>query len=260
MAKNKYPKLNKPGYRKPKGNYVSRLIAKKIKYIVLAVLLAGGGYGGRLAYNYITHLPYFEVSSILIKGNKKVQHSQIRQLINSGYQQNIFEIDAEKAGEAIEMHPYIKQAKVTKTFPGTVNITVKERTGFALLNSDGLYVVDEEGVVLEKFDGKKLPDLPIISGVFKERLRPGKKCTQAAIKHGLQVLCRLKETNLLRDVSEVNVQDPYNAVFYTVRNGIEVRLGEGNIEQKLNYMKTVWQNLNARIKEVNFWIYDIRIW
>ncbi len=252
MASNKYPALKKSGRRKSKNKYFSRLFTKTIKYSALVALIIGIGYGGHQLYNYVTNLPYFEISSIWINGNQRLKHSQIRRLIDLDYQQNIFGVDAAAAVQAIEAHPYIKQAWVTKTFPGTVNIKVKERTRFALLNSDGLYVIDREGVVLEKFKGKKLPNLPIISGTFKEQLSPGKRCASAAIKHGLQVLCQLERTNLLRDVSEVNVQYPYNTVFYTVKDGIEVRLGEGGVEQKLSHMKTVWQSLNARIKEVDF--------
>lgn len=252
MAKSKYPALKKSKYRKSKSKHHGGFIAKTTKYGALVALLVGIGYGGLKAYNHIIHLPYFEITSIWINGNQRLKHSQIRQLLDLGYQQNIFEIDTEIASLALETHPYIKKAWVTRSLPSTINIKIQERTRFTLLNSTGFYVVDEEGVVLEELKGKRLPNLPIISGVFNEQLVPGKRCTSSTIKHGLRILNQLGETNLLRDVSEVNVQDPYNAIFYTIKDGIEVRLGEGRIKQKLSYMKTVWRNLNARIKEVDF--------
>lgn len=252
MASSKYPSLKKSARRWQRAKYLSSLITGFVKYSALLMLLAGAGYGGVRAYRYITCLPYFEVSTIQIKGNRKLNKSQIRKLANLSYQENIFDVDTELSQKALEDHPYIKQAYISKQFPDTIQVITKERTKFALLNSGGHYVVDEEGVVLEKLGDGPWPNLPIINGALEEGLKPGRRCVTAEVKQGLQILKHLEESHLLDDVSEVNVKNLCCPLFYTLREGIEVRLGEGEIKQKLAQMKTVWQNLNARIKEVDF--------
>jgi cell division protein FtsQ len=221
-----------------------------MKYGAVLLLVAGIGYGGAKAYNYIYWLPCFEVSAIRIEGNRVLNPSQIRQLAGLCYQQNIFEVDTDLARDSLEAHPYVKRAWVSRKLPSTICIRVQERSRFALLNSASLYVVDEEGVVLEELKGVSWPDLPIINGGPKQRLPVGKRCASAALEQGLQILKCLREARLLGDISEVNVRDSYCPLFYTLREGVEVRLGEGQIKQKLAYMKTVWEDLNARIKEV----------
>ncbi len=253
MAKSKYPSL-KSGHRRSKGKYPGRLFTGFIKYSALTALLLGSGYWGVKAYRYITRLPYFEVSTIRIKGNWVLDKSQIRMLANLSYQQNIFDIDTESSKKALEAHPYIKQAHISKRLPDTIQIITEERTRFAMLmlNSGGRFVVDEEGIVLEELSGGRLPNLPIISGASEGLLKPGNRCRTKAVKNGLQILKQLGESRFLGDVSEVNVNNSSSPLFYTLKEGIEVRLGEGEIGQKITQMKIVWRNLNARIKEVDF--------
>jgi cell division protein FtsQ len=250
LARGKYKQLKKTSYRGSRLRRYKQLIAGLAKYGMYPLLVLGIGYGGIKAYNYIYHLPCFEVSTIQIEGTRVLNDSQIRRLAGLSYQQNIFDVDTELAGQGIESHPYIKEVEVSRRLPNTICIKVKERARFALVKAGGMYVVDEEGIVLEELSGGACPDLPIISVVAKGRIRLGEHNASLGIENGVNILKCLREAQLLGNVSEINVQDTYCPLFYTLREGIEVLLGAGRIEQKLVRMKTVWQDLNARINEV----------
>jgi cell division protein FtsQ len=250
LAKIKYKSVPKSAYKKQKARSHKRLIGRMIRWCTCLVILTVIGYGTIKVCKYIYKLPCFAIAKIQIEGNKVLNDSQICQLAGLYYQQNIFDLNSKLARQAIESHPYVRQVSISKRLPNTVYIRAQERNGFALVKSGGIYIVDDEGIVLEELKGVKLPDLPIISGVAQECLKIGAKVVPEALHNGLHILKCLRENQFLTNVSEVNVKDPYCRMFYTLSEGIEVLLGEGEIMQKLQQMKTVWHDLNARIKEV----------
>jgi len=58
---------------------------------------------------------------------------------------------------------WVRDASIQKVFPSTLRITIIERTPFALLERDGLWLADEEGHVLEPVYSLEEYALPVIS-------------------------------------------------------------------------------------------------
>ncbi len=250
MAKKNYHKNKKTGYRKTKSKYTKRRQLISIKYFLLMILIGFLGYGSFWGYESIRQLPCFDISKIHIEQNKLFNDTEICKLAGLSYQQNIFQVDTNKLKERIEKQPYIKNAVVYKQLPSTIHIDLQERVKFALVNAGALFIVDDEGVVLEKLNKRPWPNLPIISGVSSSELKIGYRSPSKALNEGINILKQLQKANLIKNVSEINVADIFNPMFYTLSEGVEIRLGDGQIKQKLVYMKSVWRQLNARIKEV----------
>ena len=60
---------------------------------------------------------------------------------------------------------WVKDARVSRRLPDTLDIDIVERTPAALWQSDGrLALIDHEGVVLDRVQVDKMPDLPLLIG------------------------------------------------------------------------------------------------
>jgi cell division protein FtsQ len=76
---------------------------------------------------------------------------------------NILLCDLQAVRADVRRLAWVKDASVQKVFPATLRITVVERTPFALLERDGLFLADEEGWPLERVPAREGYDLPVVS-------------------------------------------------------------------------------------------------
>ena len=72
-------------------------------------------------------------------------------------------MEREKA--RLEAQPWIRQARVTRLLPSTLQVVIEERVPFAVWQSKGkTYVVDREGAVLAPVVREAYADLPLVVG------------------------------------------------------------------------------------------------
>jgi hypothetical protein len=98
---------------------------------------------------------------------------------------NILLCDLEAVRTQVRRLAWVKDASVQKVFPSALRITVVERTPFALLERDGLRLVDEEGHALEpvySLDEYKLPVVSDETGFasgFTEKWEAARRCLRS---------------------------------------------------------------------------------
>jgi cell division septal protein FtsQ len=76
---------------------------------------------------------------------------------------NILLCDLQALCGDIRRLAWVKDVSIQKVFPSELRITVVERTPFAVLERDGLYLADKEGRVLERVYSLEEHRLPVIS-------------------------------------------------------------------------------------------------
>jgi len=95
---------------------------------------------------------------------------------------NIFLLDISKVQRALGSYAWVKNVRVRKTFPASLEIDIAARTPAALMEKDTIYLIDEEGVALERADLSAYPGLPLFidEGHFsqnsQEKLRLAREC------------------------------------------------------------------------------------
>jgi cell division protein FtsQ len=73
--------------------------------------------------------------------------------------------DAENAKALLENLDWVATAKVQRSFPNQLEISVEERVPFAVWQRDGAYyVIDRSGSAMSNVAPGKLPDLPLVTG------------------------------------------------------------------------------------------------
>ena len=129
--------------------------------------------------------------------------------------------DVEAARDRLKTNPWIADATVLKLYPDRLQIGVKEREAFALWQQAGrVSVIAGDGTVLEPYVNPRLIRLPLVVGLG----------AAAAAKEFLALLDRTPE---LRDQVRASVLISERRWNLRLRNGLDVRLPETDVEQAL---------------------------
>ena len=96
-------------------------------------------------------LPYFNITKIEIVGNVNVPTTKINEQINTHLNSNIFYASFEDSKSDIVKNPYTLGVTIKKILPNKIVIQMEERVAvFYGKVKDNYYIIDNEGVLLEK--------------------------------------------------------------------------------------------------------------
>jgi hypothetical protein len=116
--------------------------------------------------------------------------------------QNIFLIDTTVLGARVETLPQVASVTLAKQWPGTLTVTVVERTPVLLWQTKyGTYSVDRQAVVIapagQALDAQGLQTLVDVRsrqvGLSDQPIRPGVRLSQADVAFALLVFARLPQ-------------------------------------------------------------------
>jgi cell division protein FtsQ len=183
------------------------------------------------------------VSSLVIEGNVVVEKATITKL--SGVTPGAF---IEKANlhsirENILADTFIEDAVVTREYPSTINIRVRERVPIAILNADLNLYIDREGIVITHGIDPRIIDLPVISGIpATVTIKPGQRIAMDVIGPSLQLLLTAKSmgSEFYHLISEVQIRGDGDLVIYSSEGGIPILFGKGDTIDKLINLEALW--------------------
>lgn len=198
-----------------------------MNYKVLVNLFIIAAVGAALVgFFNISRPKYFTVSEIIIKGNEKIESTEI--IKRSGIRAGItsmffFESDAI---DKIKENLWAKDVKIKKDFPGKVTIEVTETDAFCIImdKSGKPYYLNENGDKLGPAVLKEGLDFPIIlsDGIYNDLL-----------DQAIEILNLSKSSSVLnwKEISEVNISQEHGLKLITVDKRL-IEFGIGNIARK----------------------------
>ncbi|MBI4184764.1 MAG: FtsQ-type POTRA domain-containing protein [Proteobacteria bacterium] len=90
-----------------------------------------------------------KVSEIVIEGRERMPLTELAGALGVGWGESILAFDPRAARERIEALSWVREAEVSRWFPGTVRLRIVERVPFALWQHQGRFaVIDREGAVI----------------------------------------------------------------------------------------------------------------
>jgi cell division protein FtsQ len=177
------------------------------------------------------------IKNISLAGNKHLTDDEIKTLAGIHTDEDLFTVSNKKICERLLKSPWLRSASVRKEFPATLSLSIEEEAPFALLDMNNrLFLIGENGKLLEEIKDDSIPFLPIITGdPFKE-----KDGFLEALK--LVKAMNYKGFSSERDHIEIIVKKPHELTV-TIDGNI-VKMGAGGYEEKLvrfieleNYIK-----------------------
>jgi cell division protein FtsQ len=138
-----------------------------------------GGHGGEIAENLqnvcddIANAAGFRISEIALTGEHELGRQKVLAIAGITDRSSLLFLDPAQTRRRLTANPWIAEATVLKLYPGRLRIDVKERKPFALWQKDGnVYLIAEDGTVLEAFVPQRFASLPLVVGQGAEHAAP----------------------------------------------------------------------------------------
>ncbi|MBC8203945.1 FtsQ-type POTRA domain-containing protein [bacterium] len=145
--------------------------------VLLLLFIGIGGFALWKLVFWSLQTESFAVKQVNIKGLRYQDKTSVSTIINSALGQNIFRVGLDSLEMRVERLPWIKKARLYRSFPAHLNLVVEERSLIAALNRGGRLIgVDCDGNTTAELRPGEVFDLPIIS-----KLRSGEKEMKQAV-------------------------------------------------------------------------------
>lgn len=178
----------------------------------------------------ILYAGVFRIRTVTVVGNRSVSWEDVVKAAGLDSGVSYFRVNEEKIRANLERNRYLVYEGLETSFPSSLTLYVRERSARANVKSRGtLYLLDEEGMVLEQADANQLrDDLPVVTGLQPNEAIPGQVIVPR-VGEQLTVYRELMQELLLQgylgEVSELILTSPENLSMVT-RNGYTVHLGK----------------------------------
>jgi cell division septal protein FtsQ len=151
----------KDGRSKPKK--LRRKIRLRAHHILLSFLfLTGLFFAIQQLYLFLISWERLNVTEIDVICNKPEITGEISRVLSRKNIGNILLLDIRQLQDSLAEHRWIRKVRVKKIFPSSLRVEIEERIPIALLKKDSVYLIDREGIELEKASLHKRPNLPLL--------------------------------------------------------------------------------------------------
>jgi len=201
-----------------------------------------------IVYIYLyTHpiRPVFPIKHIAFIGNKHMTDDELRAFAGVRLNESLLAVSGKGVSKQLLKSPWVKAVSLRREFPDTISITIEETEPFALLDKDGhLFLIDEQGKLLEELKDNSVPFLPVIAGdPFKE-----KEGFSEALN--LVKLMNTKGFSSERDRIEVIAHKPHEL---SVRvDETVVKIGTGGYEEKIERLSQLEEEIKKMGVSVDY--------
>jgi cell division protein FtsQ len=209
-----------------------------------AALLSGAYFGARKLHAWATTSERFALDAVTFAGTHRASPAELARSAGLVKGVNLFELDLAAAKRAIEQHPWVREADVTRHLPSAVSVRVEEHEPAAVISLGDLYLVDREGKPFKRLQPADALDLPLLTGVSREAYVANPAEAAESFRRALAALGACAGMEKAERISEVHIGA--RSLTVITASGIEVRLGEGASAEKLARLSRVRAELARR--------------
>jgi cell division protein FtsQ len=209
---------------------------------VLLLVLAGW-----LGWRYGVEGDLLRIRELRFEGLSRATPQELLELSPVQRGDHLLVADPVLVEVALRRHPWVAAVEVRRTLPPALEVKVTERRAAALVDLGGLYLVDTEGEVFKRaLPGDGL-DLPVVTGIGRDDWVERRAEVEPLLRAALTLLDRWAERGLDRraPVSEIHISAQYGTTLWAGTDGLEVRLGNGSIPEKLARLERVLSAVEA---------------
>lgn len=212
------------------------------RILLLVAVLAGCFLLARWAISNLSSLKLFPLERVIFSGNERLSAETLLRLSGLRLGEDLFAISLPQLRARLEAHPLVKRAQVQRLFPRTLRLEVEERKGVALVKLARLYIIDEQGVILEPWEegAHRAKPLPLIEAPGLKGARPGERLNSPSIHRALKAARLLSAIPSLSG-EEVSVElGPEGRLRARALGGrLLMELGDGPVGGKLERLRAV---------------------
>jgi cell division protein FtsQ len=233
------------------ANRMSRLPRHSGIMATMLMLAASAGYGAVRSGQAVKVVDFFKdvrdmganaagfnIAAVAVAGEKHLSREEVLAAAGVTGRASLLFFDVADARARLLTNPWVAEATVQKLLPDRVVISISERKAFALWQKAGrVGVIAADGTVLEPYVMRRYADLPLVVGTGAE--------TRA--REFLAMLDR--RPDLLANVraSVFVAERRWNL---RLKNGVDVRLPEFDVEQALDQLAALERNTKLSSRDI----------
>jgi cell division protein FtsQ len=228
--KKRTPKRNKKRRRRNPASgskaprYTKRLL---LTVLVLIPIFAG----------VVVWLAFFTdvcaIERVNVSGNKNLSVEYVKQLSGIATYKNLITLPVKKLATNLKKDLWIRNAKINRRLPDTVNIVLDERSPIAMLDYDGAaFLVDERAFVFAQASAEQMPNLMRIHYGDMPMPKVGQTIKNKKIRESVKIAASMP-AGLLAALSMANPFDGRGVVF-VCRDGFNIVYGSAEDTEKKN--------------------------
>lgn len=177
------PAVKKKSGARKRPSAVSRVAALFERYTVagaagslmllglIAIVLWAGGYFAMIGRavdrtaNETAVAAGLEIRRVLLRGAHQTSHDEVIEALGPVVGASIAHLSLSDARARIENLGWVRAAAVTRLYPDTISISLREREPAAVWQIDGdLHLIDSEGALIREVGAYEYSNLPLIVG------------------------------------------------------------------------------------------------
>ncbi len=210
--------------------------------MVLAALVAAAG------WHFFAHGNVLRIRAVRFEGISRASEAELSALSPVKPGDNLVAADLEEMERALRRHPWVKSATAHRRLPPAVEVRVEEHEPRVLVDLGGLYLVDRDAQVFKRAAAGDGLDLPVVTGFTRDDYVQRRADVEALLTGALALLDGWGREGLaaLSSVSEVHVDADEGVTLFLGDEGMQVRLGVGDLPSKLSRLHRILGALRAQ--------------
>jgi len=199
-----------------------------------------------LGVKWLTQKLY--IREIVVTGNYHLDEQDIIKSASISSGAPLLDIAFKDIDAKLRENAWIKQVVMRKQFPGTLLINIEEAVPRALLSlKKRMYLLDEDGEILERIEDKATPFLPVIKDINPKNKK--------GISEAIKLINALSEKNTLANRESIEIGLESYGLTMNI-DGEFIKVGYGNYSKKFDR----WIELEPEIRrrEVPIKYVDLR--
>ena len=220
-------------------NKVKKFLISCSRYIEIPFFLLRMGIIIFLAIKWAAFNDMFTIKNVEIDGINYFDETPLLSYKDKINNHHIIFSDLKSYKNDIQSLEYIKDCKIFRTFPQTINITIYEREPIAIINAEDLIMLDSDGICLPvQYSSISLPILSNFK-TNKELYPRGERTKSSNVLKSVNIIRYSKEnfSSLYEEISEFlfNEENEYEII---LKNGkTKILLGSDEILTKLDHLE-----------------------
>ena len=214
-------------------------------------LLCTAGVVAFLLPGVLSTASFLRINTIAVEGNAHVSNGEILALMGQLRGQNILVADLEAHREQVMTFGWVKTATLRRVLPSTIEISVEERQPVGLARFNGrLYLIDDSGTLIDEHGPRFATEtLPIIDGLSSGS-GVAVDMTRARLASSL-IASLASHPDLATHVSQINVEDPYDAVVLLSDGPTLIHLGNERFAERLQEYLDLLPALHEYVADID---------
>ena len=217
------------------------------------VLVVACSYGIFSSYRFITKSPRFNINEINLVGHQRLSNEELSPWIGSIIGKNIFQLELDGISKRLVEHPWIQSASARRVFPQGIYVEIKERTPFAKIQMEQVYVMDNYGVLLGS-DLRGANKLPTITGIKMKNPKIGSNVAGEEIIRGLKMMHSLNQLSIFKKnpIDNVHISSRYRITFSTHIQDIKVHMRPEIAEESFKNLVLALGAIEKNEKDISY--------